>query len=75
MENTETVCTHAADLSLPQEQLPWSRSTSRERSLLRKMGEGTAIKDNVIIVEKVGIWPMCALINIKLQLVCLPVGI
>ena len=26
-----------------------------------------AIKDNVIIVEKVGIWPMCALPNIKLQ--------
>ena len=26
-----------------------------------------AIKDNVIIVEKVGIWPMCALLNIKLQ--------
>ena len=25
------------------------------------------IKDNVIIVEKVGIWPMCALLNIKLQ--------
>ena len=26
-----------------------------------------AIKDNVIIVEKVGIWPMCALLNIKLE--------
>ena len=26
-----------------------------------------AIKDNVIIVEKVGIRPMCALLNIKLQ--------
>ena len=29
--------------------------------------KGLAIKDNVIIVEKVGIWPMCALLNIKLQ--------
>ena len=29
--------------------------------------KGVAIKDNVIIVEKVGIWPMCALLNIKLQ--------
>ena len=29
--------------------------------------KGMAIKDNVIIVEKVGIWPMCALLNIKLQ--------
>ena len=25
------------------------------------------IKDNVIIVENVGIWPTCALLNIKLQ--------
>ena len=29
--------------------------------------KGATIKDNVIIVEKVGIWPMCALLNIKLQ--------
>ena len=29
--------------------------------------KGVAIKDNVIVVEKVGIWPMCALLNIKLQ--------
>ena len=29
--------------------------------------KGAAIKDNVIIVEKVGIWPMCTLLNIKLQ--------
>ena len=29
--------------------------------------KGAAIKDNVIIVENVGIWPMCALLNIKLQ--------
>ena len=29
--------------------------------------KGVAIKDNVIIVEKVGIWQMCALLNIKLQ--------
>ena len=52
MENTVTVCTPVADRSLPQEQLPWSRSTSRESSPLEK---GAAIKDNVIIVEKVGI--------------------
>ena len=30
--------------------------------------KGVAIKDNVIIVEKVGIWPMCALLNIKVLL-------
>ena len=30
-------------------------------------GKGAAIKDNVIIVEKVGIWPIFALLNIKLQ--------
>ena len=30
-------------------------------------GKGAAIKDNVIIMEKVGIWPMCALLNIKLK--------
>ena len=29
--------------------------------------KGMAIKDNVIIVVKVGIWPMCTLLNIKLQ--------
>ena len=29
--------------------------------------KGVDIEDNVIIVEKVGIWPMCALLNIKLQ--------
>ena len=29
---------------------------------------GVAIKDNVIIVEKASIWPMYALLNIKLQL-------
>ena len=27
--------------------------------------KGAAIKDNVIIVEKVGIWPMCALLATK----------
>ena len=32
MENTGTVCTQVADRSIPQVQLPWSRSTSRERS-------------------------------------------
>ena len=29
--------------------------------------KGVAIKDNVIIVEKVGIWPMRVILNIKLQ--------
>ena len=29
--------------------------------------KGVTIKNVVIIVEKVGIWPMCALLNIKLQ--------
>ena len=29
--------------------------------------KGAAITDNVIIVENVGIWPMCALLNIKFQ--------
>ena len=29
--------------------------------------KGPAIKDNVIIVENVGIWPICALLHIKLQ--------
>ena len=32
MEKTGTVCTQVADRSLPQEQLPWSRSTSRVHS-------------------------------------------
>ena len=75
MENTGTVCTHVADPSprlpppdsLPQEQWPWSRSTSRDRSPREKMGEETSIKDNVIIVGKVAIWPMRAILNIKLQ--------
>ena len=29
--------------------------------------KGVAIKDNVIIVEKVGIRPRCALLNVKLK--------
>ena len=33
----------------------------------REWEKGPAIKDNVIIVEKVDTWPMCALLNIKLQ--------
>ena len=33
----------------------------------REWEKGAANKDNVIIVENVGIWPMCALLNIKLQ--------
>ena len=61
MENTGTVCTQVADFSLP-------RSNNEERTFSSGEWEKeVAIKDNVIIVEKVGIWPMCALLNIKLQ--------
>ena len=61
MENTLTVCRQVADCSLP-----------RSNNLKRTFSSGewekeVAIKDNVIIVEKVGIWPMCALLNTKLQ--------
>ena len=46
--------------------------TMAEVNLKRTFSSGewekrVAIEDNVIIVEKVGIWPMCALLNIKLQ--------
>ena len=66
MENTGTVCTQVADHSLPR------AITMVEVNLKRTFSsgeweKGVAIKDNVIIVEKVGIWPMCALLNIKLQ--------
>ena len=61
MENTGTVCRQVADCSLP-------RSNNLKRTFSSGEWEkGVAIKDNVIIVEKVGIWPMCALLNIKLQ--------
>ena len=69
MENTGTVCTQVADCSLPRSN-NHGRGQPQEIVLLGRMGEwekGVAIKDNVIIVEKVGIWPMCALLNIKLQ--------
>ena len=66
---------------------PPGTNTMTEVNLKRKFSsgeweKGAAIKDNVIIVEKVGIWPqipcwkcgrgarapgMCALLNIKLQ--------
>ena len=58
MENTGTVCTHVAKTT------PSPRSNNHGRG---QPQEGAAIKDNVIIVENVGIWPMCALLNIKLQ--------
>ena len=61
MENTGTVCRQVADCSLP-------RSNNLKRTFSSGEWEkGVAIKDNVIIVEKVGIWPMSALLNIKLQ--------
>ena len=61
MENTGTVCTQVADCSLP------GAITMGEVNLERTFSSGewekeVAIKDNVIIVEKV-----CALLNIKLQ--------
>ena len=43
------------------------RGQPQENVLLGRKGEGTAIKDNAIVVEKVGIWPMCGLLNIKLH--------
>ena len=51
MENTGTVCTQVADCSLQ----------PQENFLLGRREWPT--KDNVIIVGKVGIWPMCALLN------------
>ena len=61
MENTGTVCRQVAGCSLP-------RSNNLKRTFSSGEWEkGVAIKDNVIIVEKVGIWLMCALLNIKLQ--------
>ena len=61
MENTGTVCRQVADCSL-------SRSNNLKRTFSSGEWEkGVDIKDNVIIVEKVGIWPMRALLNIKLQ--------
>ena len=76
MENTGTVSTHVAtpELFVHRWHIASSHRSNnhggdqtQENVLLGRMGEGTAIKDNVIIVEKVGIWPMCALLNIKLQ--------
>ena len=62
MGNTGTVCTQVADCSLPRSN-NHGRGQPQENVLLGRV----AIKDNVIIVEKVGIWSMCALLNIKLQ--------
>ena len=67
MENTGTLCTAMVDCSLPQEQSPWSMSAFKRTFSSGEWEKEAAIKDNVIIVEKVGIWPMCALLNIKLQ--------
>ena len=61
MENTGTVCRQVADCSLP------SSNNLKRTFSSGEWEKGVAIKDNVIIVEKVGIWPMCALLNIKLQ--------
>ena len=66
MENTGTVCIQVADYSLPRSN-NHGRGQPQENVLLGRMGEGSGHKDNVITVEKVGIWPMCALLNIKLQ--------
>ena len=61
-------CLYTDDKPLP----PPGAKTMVEVNLKRtsSSGEwekGAAIKNNVIIVEKVGICPMCALLNIKLQ--------
>ena len=67
MENTRTVCTQVAPSPRSNNH---GRGQPQENVLLGRMGEwekGVAIKDNVMIVEKVGIWPICALLNIKLQ--------
>ena len=61
MENTGTVCRQVADCSRPR------RNNLKRTFSSGEWEKGVAIKDNVIIVEKVGIWPMCALLNIKLQ--------
>ena len=69
MENIGTVCTQVADCFIPRSN-NHGRGQPQKNVLLARMGEwekGVAIKDNVIIVEKVDIWPMCALLNIKLQ--------
>ena len=66
MENTGTVCTQVKDCSLPRSN-NHGRGQSQEKFSSGEWEKGAAIKDNVIIVEKVGIWPMCALLNIKLQ--------
>ena len=64
MENTGTVCTQTA---------PSPGAITMVEVILKRtfsLGEwekGVAIKDNVIIVEKVGSWSMCALLNIELQ--------
>ena len=54
MENTGTVCTQVADCSLPRSN-NHGRGQPQENVLLGRMGEGMAIKDNVIFVEKVAI--------------------
>ena len=66
MENTGTVCTQVADCSLPRSNNHMVE-VNLNRTFSGEWEKGVAIKDNVIIVEKVGIWPMCAFLNIKLQ--------
>ena len=61
-------CLYTGDRPLP----PPGAITMVELNLKRMFSsreweKGAAIKDNVIIVGKVGIWPMCALVNINLQ--------
>ena len=65
MENTGTVCTQVADCFSPGA-IPMVEVNLKRTSSLGEREKGVAIKDNVIIVEKVGIWPMCAFLNIKL---------
>ena len=64
MENTGTVCTQVADCLLPRSN-NHGRGQPQENVLLCRMG--VTIKDSVIIVEKMSIWPMCVLVNIEFQ--------
>ena len=67
MENTGTVCTQVAGRSLPPGAITMVEVNLKRTFSPGEWEKGAAIKDTVIIVEKVGLWPMCALLNVKLQ--------
>ena len=72
MENTGTVCTQVVDCSLPRSN-NHGRGQPQENVLLWRMGEGSGHQRQCYNcgksghLAKVGIWPMCALLNVKLQ--------